>query len=172
MAIVYCMRDNYNMCVRLCVRQRFRVLIDQRNRPEQWDSETGNQPGQSDSETGNRPGQSDSANLKSPTEKQGEGTGGGGASTGGEGLGGGSSTGGGVKGGVFFFFFLRFFWVLPHFLGGGWSGVATGYLHSLQERFDDKISNMHYEQEALLSPEKNERLGHGPSWWAEAAVKK
>jgi hypothetical protein len=43
--------------------------------------------------------------------------------------GGGSSTGGGVKGGVFFFF--RFFWVLPPFLGGGWSGVATGYLHSL-----------------------------------------
>jgi hypothetical protein len=35
---------------------------------------------------------------------------------------------GGVKGGVFFFF--DFFWVLPPFLGGGWSGVATGYLHS------------------------------------------
>jgi hypothetical protein len=24
-----------------------------------------------------------------------------------------------------------FFWVLLPFLGGGWSGVATGYLHSL-----------------------------------------
>ncbi len=49
--------------------------------------------------------------------------------------GGGSSTGGGVKGGVFFFFFfLVFFWVLPHFLGGGWSGVATGYLHSYLKR--------------------------------------
>jgi hypothetical protein len=33
-----------------------------------------------------------------------------------------------VQGG--FLFFFRFFWVLPPFLGGGWSGVATGYLHS------------------------------------------
>jgi hypothetical protein len=34
----------------------------------------------------------------------------------------------GVKGGVFFSFsFFHFFWVLPPFLGGGWSGVATGY---------------------------------------------
>jgi hypothetical protein len=24
-------------------------------------------------------------------------------------------------------------WVLPPFLGGGWNGVATGYLHSLVE---------------------------------------
>ncbi len=39
---------NYNMCVRLCVRQRFRVLIDWRNRP----------------------GQSDSANKKSPTKNR------------------------------------------------------------------------------------------------------
>ncbi len=32
-----------------------------------------------------------------------------------------------VKGGVFFsFYFFSFFWVLPPFLGGGWSGVATG----------------------------------------------
>jgi hypothetical protein len=30
---------------------------------------------------------------------------------------------------VFFFFF---FGVLPPFLGGGWSGVATGYLHSYE----------------------------------------
>ncbi len=50
---------NYNMCVRLCVRRRFRVLIDWRNRP-----------GQSDSETRNRPGQSDSANKKSPTKNR------------------------------------------------------------------------------------------------------
>jgi hypothetical protein len=28
------------------------------------------------------------------------------------------------------FFFFRFFLVNPHFIGGGWSGVATGYLHS------------------------------------------
>jgi uncharacterized low-complexity protein len=49
---------NYNMCVRLCVRRRFRVLIDWRNRP-----------GQSDSKIGNRPEQSDSANEKSPTKK-------------------------------------------------------------------------------------------------------
>jgi hypothetical protein len=50
------------MCVRLCVRRRFRILIDWRNRPGQSDSETGNRPGQSNSETGNRPGQSDSKN--------------------------------------------------------------------------------------------------------------
>jgi hypothetical protein len=38
-----------------------------------------------------------------------------------------------MKGGVFFFFFFFYvdFWVLPPFLGGGRSGVATGYLHSL-----------------------------------------
>ncbi len=47
------------MCVRLCVRRRFRVLIDWRNRP-----------GQSDSEIGNRRGQSDSANKKSPTKNR------------------------------------------------------------------------------------------------------
>jgi hypothetical protein len=35
-------------------------------------------------------------------------------------------------GGVFFFFFFVFFWVLPPFLGGGWSGVAMGYLHGLK----------------------------------------
>jgi hypothetical protein len=59
------------------------------------------------------------------------GTGGAGASRGG--------TGGGVKGGAFFFFFFFFFFVdtqlvvgVPPFLGGGWSGVATGYLHSCQ----------------------------------------
>ncbi len=89
------------MSVRASVRRRFRVLIDWRNRL-----------GQSDSETRNRPGQSDSGG-----DGQGEGPAGGG-------------TGGGVKGGVFFFFSFRFFWVLPPFLGGGWSGVATGYLHS------------------------------------------
>ncbi len=53
-----------------------------------------------------------------------------GGAAGGASMGGGTgSTGGAVKGGVFFFFF-RFFWVLPPFLGGGWSGVATRYLHS------------------------------------------
>ncbi len=52
---------------------------------------------------------------------------GGGASTGGEGWGG--QPGRGWSGWVFFFFFI-FFWVLPPFLGGGWSGIATGYLHS------------------------------------------
>jgi hypothetical protein len=41
---------------------------------------------------------------------------------------GGEGPGGGVKGGVFFFFF-SFFWVLPPFLGGGWSGITTGYQH-------------------------------------------
>ncbi len=75
------------MCVRLCVRRRFRVLIDWRNRPGQSDSETGNRRGQSDSAnkkspTKNRlcllprcgwkprPGQSDSANKKSPTKNR------------------------------------------------------------------------------------------------------
>ncbi len=49
----------------------------------------------------------------------------------GRGAGGPAGVGGlgrGVKGGVFFFF--RFFLVLPLFLGGGWSGIATGYQHS------------------------------------------
>ncbi len=32
--------------------------------------------------------------------------------------------------GGFFFFFFFFFGVLPLFLGGGWSDVATGYQHS------------------------------------------
>jgi hypothetical protein len=50
-------------------------------------------------------------------------------------FGGGASNGGGVQHGgtgrgseerCFF----SFFWVLPLFLGGGWSGVATGYQHS------------------------------------------
>jgi hypothetical protein len=75
------------MCVRLCVRRRFCVLIDWRNRPGQSDSvnkksPTKNRlcllsrrawkprPGQSDSETGNRPGQSDFANKKSPTKNR------------------------------------------------------------------------------------------------------
>jgi hypothetical protein len=40
----------------------------------------------------------------------------------------GGGTGQGSEGKVFFFF--RFFWVLPLFLGGGWSGVSTGYQHS------------------------------------------
>ncbi len=55
------------------------------------------------------------------------------ASRGGGGRGGwdGRGRGGGGDRGVFFFF--RFFWVLPLFLGGGWSGVATGYQHSLVE---------------------------------------
>ncbi len=53
---------NYNSGVCLCVRRRFRVLIDWRNQPGQSDFETGNWPGQSDFETGNWPGQSDSAN--------------------------------------------------------------------------------------------------------------
>jgi hypothetical protein len=44
------------MCVGLCVRRRFRVLIDWRNRPGQSDSETGNRPGQSDSKNENRSG--------------------------------------------------------------------------------------------------------------------
>ncbi len=47
------------------------------------------------------------------------------------GLGGGPAGGdrvGGVKGGVFLYFFC-FFWVLPFFLGGGRSGVTTGYQH-------------------------------------------
>ncbi len=47
------------VCMRACVRRRFRVLIDWRNRL-----------GQSDSETGNRPGQSDSTNKKSPTKNR------------------------------------------------------------------------------------------------------
>jgi hypothetical protein len=58
-----------------------------------------------------------------------------GTSRGGLAWGGGGPTGGGPtragKDRIFFFFFF-FFWVLPPFLGGGWSGVATGYLHSLR----------------------------------------
>jgi hypothetical protein len=63
-----------------------------------------NRPGWSDSKNGNRPGQSDSE----------------------KGNGYNSAGGGGAR--VFFFFFSG---VLPLFLGGGWSGVATGYQHSL-----------------------------------------
>jgi len=37
--------DSSNMCVRLCVRRRFRVLIDWRNRPGQSDSKNGNRSG-------------------------------------------------------------------------------------------------------------------------------
>ncbi len=50
----------------------------------------------------------------------------------GGGEGGPARAGGGCEGRCFILFiFFVFFWVLPRFLGGGWSGVAMGYLHSL-----------------------------------------
>jgi hypothetical protein len=45
-------------------------------------------------------------------------------------------------------FFFRFFWVLPPFLGGGWIGVATGYLHSFtsKETSRSKLSKLSNQQ--------------------------